>query len=89
MTKILQPNPEKGGTRTVEAPAPPSKGKIYAIDQHPDVNVASVVTGTTPHNMKVEKTQGNMTLEELVSWLKKEASGDDLVLVEAGLDALN
>lgn len=65
------------------APAPPEKGKIYAIDHHPDVNVTAVVTGSTPHNMKVEETRGKQTLEQLVSWLADTATAEDIILVEA------
>lgn len=85
MTKTKQTrNPAREDEGQILAPSPPSKGKIYAIDQHPDVNVVAVVTGNTPHNMVVEQTKGSMDLDTLINWLKKRATEDDLVLVEAG-----
>lgn len=66
------------------APAPPSKGKIYAIDQHPDTNTVAVIIGQTPHDMLVKETKGDMNLNALVNWLSEEATAEDQILVEAG-----
>jgi len=65
------------------APAPPTDGKIYAVDQHPDVNVTAVVTGTTPHDMKVELTKGDLNMNQLIKWLLERATPNDIILVEA------
>lgn len=77
----------KGGVDEQEnyfAPPPPSKGRIYAIDQHPDVNVVAIVKGSTPHDMRTEKIKGDLTLEQLVAWLGEVAQPHDMILVEAG-----
>ena len=81
-----QTNPANGGVDEREgyfAPAPPSKGRIFAIDQHPDVNVVAVVKGLTPHDMEVEQIKGDLSLEQLVAWLQQEATPDDMILVES------
>lgn len=65
------------------APPPSGKGRIYAVDQHPDINVTAVITGTTPHDMKILETKGEQTMPELVTWLAEHATSEDIILVEA------
>ena len=68
ITKLKQKSMEEGVTEHEHylAPAPPSKGKNFAINQHLDINVVAVVRGMTPHDMKVEQIRGELTLEQLV-----------------------
>lgn len=66
------------------APAAPSKGKIIAIDCHPEIFTAAVLEGTTPHNAIHHTTRSDLTLEQLLTWLKKTFSADDIILMEAG-----
>lgn len=54
------------------APAPPSEGKIYTIDEHPDTNTVAVVKGQTLHDMIVEETRGDLTIDTLVDCLVKK-----------------
>ena len=85
--KNKQTNPMEEGLSEQEnyfAPQPPSKGKIFAIDQHPDVNVIATVTGSTPHNMVTKSIKGDLTLEQLVAYLEANATPNDMILVESG-----
>lgn len=84
MTKNKTTNKAQDPRETYLAPLPPTKGKIYAVDNHPDVNVVAVATGMTPHDMVVEQTKGDMSMNQLVNWLQKVATVEDIILVEAG-----
>jgi len=86
-TYKLKQTSKQGGSGEEEsylAPAPPLNGKIYAIDQHPDTNTVAVVKGSTPHDMIVEQTKGDLDLTELIKWLYENATAQDQILVEAG-----
>ena len=80
--------PEEGGPEQAEiypAPRPPSKGRIIAIDCHPDTFTASVWRGTTPHDAQKLEERLDMKREELDEWLGSgDFGGKDLVLMEAG-----
>ena len=69
------------------APPPPSEGKIFAIDQDPDINVIVTVTVSTPHNMITKSIKGDLTLEQLVDYLGANATPNDMILVESGFPA--
>lgn len=87
-TTIQKPNQSRGmvGALVGEkylAPAPPSKGKIIAIDCHPDLFTAAVIEGTTPHNAVRHALKADLTLTQLLKWLQKDFSSRDLILMEA------
>lgn len=66
------------------APTPSENATIFAIDQHPDVNVLATVTGMTPHDMTVHTVTGDLSMEKLVAHLQQHASAKDIILVESG-----
>ena len=61
----------------------PSKGKIFAIDHHPDVNVVATVKGQTPHDMDTLQIKGDLSLTQLLTWLQQQATPQDIILVES------
>ena len=86
--KNTQPTktPQKASTDESEnyfAPAPPSKGKIFAIDHHPDVNVVATVKGQPPHDMDTLQIKGDLSLTQLLTWLQQQATPQDIILVES------
>lgn len=87
-TTIQKHNQPRGTARALTgekylAPAPPSKGKIIAIDCHPDLFTAAVIEGTTPHNAVRHAIKANLTLKQLLRWLEEDFSSRDIILMEA------
>jgi len=66
------------------AAPPPTRGKIVALDCHPDTFTAAVVVGQTPHDARKIGSRENLDLEALLKWAAKEFSAQDLFLMEAG-----
>lgn len=69
------------------APAAPSKGKIIAIDCHPDIFTAAVLEGTSPANAVHLTTKADLALDQLLAWLSKEFTSEDIILMEAGANS--
>ena len=68
---------------TYLAPSPPLKGKIIALDCHPDTFTAAVFVGQTPHDARKIGSRENLSLEALLQWAAREISPQDIVLLEA------
>jgi len=72
---------------TYLAPPPPSKGRIVGLDCHPDTFTAAVCRGSTPGDMRQLSCHDGMSLDKLMAWAKKELTGEDLILMEAGANS--
>lgn len=86
-TYILKTPSEEGRLVAAEiyaAPPPPSKGRIIGLDCHPDTYTAAVFQGSTPHDARKLTSRENIRLQELLEWVGKEFTRDDLFLMEAG-----
>lgn len=66
------------------APLPPAKGKIIALDCHPDTFTAAVFVGRTPHDARKIGSRENLSLQALLEWAAREITPRDIVLLEAG-----
>lgn len=89
MTKTTQPSkpPEEGRPEACDiylAPPPPSNGRIIGLDCHPDTFTAAVFRGTTPHDAVQLQCRADLSLEQLLDWVGREFTRDDLFLMEAG-----
>ena len=84
----LQKTPsEDGMIATAEiyaAPAPPDKGRVIGLDCHPDTFTAAVFKGQTPHDARKLASRCDISLEELLNWVAKEFTREDIFLMEAG-----
>jgi transposase len=65
------------------AAPPPPKGRIIGLDCHPDTYTAAVFRGSTPHDARKLTTRENLSLEQLLDWVGRQFSGEDLFLLEA------
>ena len=86
---VKKSSPPLDGPLVVElevyiAPPPPSKGRIIGLDCHPDTYTAAVFRGTTPHDAKKLTSRENISLQQLLDWVTKEFTKEDLFLLEAG-----
>jgi transposase len=69
------------------APPPPTRGKIIALDCHPDTFTAAVFRGRTPHDAQQLALRDKLSLEALLNWTAKEFTREDLFLMEAGANS--
>jgi len=74
----------RGTPEIFAAPLPPEKGRIIAVDCHPDIFTAAVFQGTTPHNARKLAVRENLSLEALLTWVSREFTRENLFLMEAG-----
>ncbi len=74
----------RGQTELFAAPPPPTRGKIIALDCHPDTFTAAVFRGSTPHDARQLALRDKLSLEALLAWTAKEFTNEDLFLMEAG-----
>jgi transposase len=76
-----------GGAELYTAPPPPSQGRIFGLDCHPDTYTAAVYQGTTHHDACKLGSRQNLTLEKLLEWIAQDFSHEDLFLMEAGANS--
>jgi transposase len=74
----------RGQAELFAAPPPPARGKIIALDCHPDTFTAAVFRGSTPHDARQLALRDKLSLEALLAWTAKEFTSEDLFLMEAG-----
>ena len=65
-------------------PPDPATGKLIGLDIHPDTYTAVVLTGTTPGNARQVQCRANLSLSQLLEWVKKDFTAHDIFLMEAG-----
>src|SRR3954470_17232232 len=61
----------------------PGEGRVMGLDSHPDSFTAAVLQGPTPAAAIIEKTFNQVPMSRLESWARKNASEQDLFVLEA------
>lgn len=92
LTNKKKPAPPTSGAAVLPAndkyapppPPDPATGKLVGLDIHPDTYTAVVLTGTTPGNARQVQCRANLSLSQLLEWVKKDFTAHDLFLMEAG-----
>lgn len=69
------------------APKPPKNGRLIGLDCHPDSFTAAVFTGTTPHDARQLCSKDQLSLEQLLEWIRSEFGPEDLFLLEASANS--